>query len=43
MKRWLQKGSLTTIFALTALLLSGCGKPFLSALTPAGEVGRKTI
>jgi cytochrome c oxidase subunit II len=38
MKKWLPKWRLFTLFSLTALLLAGCGKPFLSALQPAGEV-----
>src|SRR3954463_9682018 len=37
MKR-LAKWRLISLFALLALVLSGCGKPFVSALSPAGEV-----
>ncbi|MFD0049180.1 cytochrome c oxidase subunit II [Actinomycetes bacterium NPDC127524] len=41
MKKKLQKWRLFSIFAILALILSGCGKPYLSALTPAGEVAKK--
>ena len=41
MKKWLQKWRLLSIFTIVALFLSGCGKPFLSALTPAGEVAQE--
>ena len=37
MKR-LAKWRLISLFAILALILSGCGKPFVSALKPAGEV-----
>jgi cytochrome c oxidase subunit 2 len=37
MKR-LAKWRLISLFAILALILSGCGKPYLSALKPAGEV-----
>ncbi|WP_413301533.1 cytochrome c oxidase subunit II [Bacillus sp. 1P10SD] len=37
MKR-LANWRLVSLFAMIALLLSGCGKPFVSALKPAGEV-----
>jgi len=37
MKR-LAKWRLISLFAMLALVLSGCGKPYLSALNPAGEV-----
>jgi cytochrome c oxidase subunit 2 len=37
MKR-LAKWRLISIFAILALILSGCGEPFLSTLRPAGEV-----
>jgi cytochrome c oxidase subunit 2 len=37
MKR-LAKWRLISLFAILALVLSGCGKPYLSALNPAGEV-----
>jgi cytochrome c oxidase subunit 2 len=37
MKR-LAKWRLTSLFAILALVLSGCGEPYLSALKPAGEV-----
>jgi len=38
MKKWLTKWRLFSLFALLTLILSGCGKPFISTLTPAGEV-----
>jgi len=41
MKQWLQKGRLLSVFAILALVLSGCGKPYLSALQPAGEVAKQ--
>jgi cytochrome c oxidase subunit II len=41
MKQWLQKWRLVSVFAILALALSGCGKPYLSALKPAGEVAQK--
>ena len=37
MKR-LAKWRLISLFAMLALILSGCGKPYLSTLQPAGEV-----
>ncbi|MGJ7910548.1 cytochrome c oxidase subunit II [Neobacillus sp. LXY-1] len=37
MKR-LAKWRLISLFAILALILSGCGEPFLSTLKPAGEV-----
>ncbi|MBS4211982.1 MULTISPECIES: cytochrome c oxidase subunit II [Neobacillus] len=37
MKR-LANWRLFSLFAIVALVLSGCGKPYLSTLTPAGEV-----
>lgn len=37
MKR-LAKWRLISLFAILALVLSGCGEPFLSSLQPAGEV-----
>ncbi len=37
MKR-LAKWRLISLFAILALVLSGCGQPYLSALRPAGEV-----
>ncbi|WP_026574752.1 cytochrome c oxidase subunit II [Bacillus sp. UNC438CL73TsuS30] len=37
MKR-LAKWRLISLFAILALILSGCGEPFLSTLQPAGEV-----
>ncbi|EIJ81634.1 cytochrome c oxidase subunit 2 [Bacillus methanolicus PB1] len=39
MKR-LAKWRLLTIFAIMALVLAGCGEPYLSALKPAGEVAK---
>ncbi|MBS4207754.1 cytochrome c oxidase subunit II [Bacillus sp. FJAT-50079] len=41
MKKWLQKWRLASVFAILALVLSGCGKPFLSALKPAGQVAQE--
>ncbi|MEK3887099.1 cytochrome c oxidase subunit II [Bacillus sp. FSL K6-3431] len=41
MKKWLRKGRLLSVFTMLALILSGCGKPFLSALKPAGEVAQQ--
>ncbi|GER68419.1 cytochrome c oxidase subunit 2 [Weizmannia acidilactici] len=41
MKWRLQKGSLLFIVTLVIAGLSGCGKPYLSALDPAGEVARE--
>ena len=41
MKQGLKKWRLLSIFTIVTLFLSGCGKPFLSALTPAGEVARE--
>ncbi|MCA1029928.1 cytochrome c oxidase subunit II [Bacillus timonensis] len=38
MKRWLPNMRFISLFSLMALLLAGCGKPFLSTLQPAGEV-----
>ena len=38
MKQWLSKWRLVPLFSLMALLLAGCGKPYLSTLQPAGEV-----
>jgi cytochrome c oxidase subunit 2 len=38
MKKWLLNWRLFSLFSLMALLLAGCGKPFLSTLQPAGEV-----
>ncbi|MED4968715.1 cytochrome c oxidase subunit II [Geobacillus sp. NFOSA3] len=38
MKKWLHNWRLFSLFSMIALLLAGCGKPFLSTLQPAGEV-----
>ncbi|MBM7703354.1 cytochrome c oxidase subunit II [Metabacillus iocasae] len=38
MKKWLPKWRVLSLFSMIALLLAGCGKPFLSTLQPAGEV-----
>lgn len=38
MKKWLRNWRLFSLFSVMALLLAGCGKPFLSTLQPAGEV-----
>ncbi|RIW27468.1 cytochrome c oxidase subunit II [Bacillus salacetis] len=40
MKARLTKWRLLSIFTLMALVLSGCGEPFVSALQPAGEVAQ---
>ncbi|MCA1053377.1 cytochrome c oxidase subunit II [Rossellomorea aquimaris] len=40
MKARLTKWRLFSIVALMALILSGCGEPFLSTLQPAGEVAQ---
>ncbi|MCP3761877.1 cytochrome c oxidase subunit II [Domibacillus sp. A3M-37] len=40
MKQKLTKWRLFTVFGLMALVLSGCGEPFLSTLIPAGEAGQ---
>ncbi|THE14343.1 cytochrome c oxidase subunit II [Bacillus timonensis] len=40
MKKWLPKVRLLTLFSFMALLLAGCGEPFVSALSPAGEVAK---
>lgn len=37
MKRWLPSMRLFSILSFMALLLTGCGEPFVSALRPAGE------
>lgn len=37
MKKWLPKWRLLSLFSLMALLLAGCGKPYLSTLQPQGE------
>ncbi len=46
MKKWLRKWRLrkwrlASVLAVLALVLSGCGEPFLSALKPAGEVAKQ--
>ncbi|WP_339145685.1 MULTISPECIES: cytochrome c oxidase subunit II [unclassified Sutcliffiella] len=38
MKKWLPNWRIVSLFSVMALFLSGCGKPFLSALQPVGEV-----
>ncbi|WP_456271664.1 cytochrome c oxidase subunit II [Bacillus sp. AK031] len=40
MKARLSKWRLLSIFTLLALVLSGCGEPFVSTLQPAGEVAQ---
>jgi cytochrome c oxidase subunit II len=40
MKARLPKWRLLSVFTLMALVLSGCGEPFVSALQPAGEVAQ---
>lgn len=41
MKDRLTKWRLLSVFAVLALVLSGCGEPFLSTLKPAGEVAKQ--
>ncbi|MBA2870672.1 cytochrome c oxidase subunit 2 [Anoxybacillus calidus] len=38
MKKWLLNWRLFSLFSVMALVLAGCGEPFLSTLQPAGEV-----
>jgi cytochrome c oxidase subunit II len=38
MKKWLLNWRLFSLFTVMALVLAGCGEPFLSTLQPAGEV-----
>ncbi|MGD6818414.1 cytochrome c oxidase subunit II [Metabacillus sp. 113a] len=38
MKKWRTTGRLLSLFILSALIMAGCGEPFLSTLQPAGEV-----
>ncbi|MTH52594.1 cytochrome c oxidase subunit II [Bacillus mangrovi] len=38
MKKWQTTWRLMALFILTAVFMTGCGEPFLSTLTPAGEV-----
>lgn len=38
MKKWLRNWRLFSLFSIVALLLAGCGEPYLSTLRPAGEV-----
>ena len=38
--KMLAKWRLLSLFTLMALVLSGCGEPYLSALRPAGEVAQ---
>ncbi len=40
MKKWLPNLRLLALFSFMALLLAGCGEPFVSALQPAGEVAK---
>lgn len=40
MKKWLPNMRLFTLFSFMALLLAGCGEPYISALQPAGEVAK---
>ncbi|RFU63402.1 cytochrome c oxidase subunit II [Peribacillus glennii] len=41
MRKRLQKWRIASLFAILALLLAGCGEPFVSALQPAGEVAKR--
>jgi cytochrome c oxidase subunit II len=38
MKKWLLNWRLFSLFSVMALVLAGCGEPFISTLQPAGEV-----
>ena len=38
--KWLSKWRQILLLLVMALVLSGCGEPFLSALQPAGEVAQ---
>ncbi|WP_417900667.1 cytochrome c oxidase subunit II [Bacillus haimaensis] len=38
MKKWLPNWRILSLFSVMTLFLAGCGKPFLSALQPVGEV-----
>lgn len=38
--KWLANWRLVPLFAMLALFLTGCGKPYLSTLKPAGEVAK---
>lgn len=38
--KWLAKWRLFSLFAVLALILSGCGEPYVSTLRPAGEVAK---
>ncbi|WP_449539881.1 cytochrome c oxidase subunit II [Ferdinandcohnia sp. Marseille-Q9671] len=40
MKKWLPNMRMFTLFSFMALLLAGCGEPFVSALRPSGEVAQ---
>lgn len=40
-RQGLRKLRLLSIFTLMALILSGCGKPFVSALRPAGDIAKQ--
>ncbi len=40
MKKRLQNWRLVSLFAMLTLVLAGCGEPFISTLTPAGEVAQ---
>lgn len=41
MKKWLPNWRILSLFSVMTLFLAGCGKPFLSALQPVGEVADK--
>jgi len=41
MKQWLRKMRIVSVLAFLALILSGCGENYLSALKPAGEVAEQ--
>ncbi|TYR79914.1 cytochrome c oxidase subunit II [Priestia megaterium] len=41
MKKWRLNLRVLSLFSLLALVLAGCGEPFLSTLRPAGEVAER--
>ncbi|AQX55331.1 cytochrome c oxidase subunit II [Priestia flexa] len=41
MRKWRLNFRVLSLFSLVAVLLAGCGEPFLSTLRPAGEVAEK--
>ncbi len=41
--KWQSKWRQILLLFVMALVLSGCGEPFLSALQPAGEVAQDAV